>query len=220
MGVAVKLPHAIVLTLAAAGAMSAFTVACGEVSADPVTTSGFTPAFGTDAGLKSTRVPPVQCPSKVQENDPCPRPNGVCEMGASPDPRCNAELVCKSDPTYGLYWSERIAPECPLACPDPSAIVDGAPCDVGAGAGDEVELHCGTPRGTCICTTGRDGAHAHARRWACATPAPGCPAKRPLLGQPCYGPQTCDYGACISKRGRYMFCEDDVWQTEVGPCAD
>lgn len=201
-------------------ALAGWLVGCDEVYADPVT-APFTSSFGgPDASLTSTRVPPVQCPRTVRENGPCPQVGGVCEVGTSPDARCNTLFVCAADRTYGAYWTEQGAGSCKDVCPDPSQIVDGAPCTLAEESGPEGELHCTTPAGSCICTTGRDGAHAHERRWVCTRPAEGCPTKRPLLGQPCIGSLACDYGSCLSKRGSRMFCEDEVWQTEVGTCAD
>src|SRR5262249_20927759 len=98
-------------------------------------------------------------------------------------------------------------------------IIDGASCDLGdAGTGDEAEIQCVTPRGVCACTTGVDGAHAHPRRWVCVPVGSNCPTSRPLLGAPCIGTRSCDYGACDFKRGARMICEDDVWQLEVLPC--
>ncbi len=195
--------------------------ACGEVYADPVTAPLFSPFSGIpDSGLTSRRNPPVACSTSPRgENSPCSQPGSICEYGASPDQKCNTLYVCAADTYYGSYWTEQAPPSCVLSCPDdPSQIVDGAPCDVADAGGDEAELHCTTPVGTCICTTGRDGAHAHARQWVCTKPAEDCPAKRPLLGQPCVGAHSCDYGACESKRGMRMICEDDVWQTEIAQC--
>lgn len=196
--------------------------ACDQVYADPVTapysSSGFAP--GVDAGgLTTTRTPPVQCPATLDENGPCPQVGAKCEIGTSPDPRCNTEFACANDERYGSYWTERTRGTCTDVCPDPSLIVDGAPCEL-TDTAPEAELHCTTPQGPCICTTGRDGAHQHARKWVCTKPETGCPLKRPLYGQPCFGERSCDYGACISKRGTRMFCEDDVWQTELATCAD
>lgn len=192
--------------------------ACDEVYADPVT-APFTSFRGIpDSGLTSSRLVPVPCPERPQENGPCVQPGTVCELGTSPDKRCNTIFVCASDPAFGSYWTEQAAPNCKTACPDPSQIVDGAPCDVGDAGGDEAELHCTTEAATCICTTGRDGAHAHPRKWVCKQPEIGCPLARPMLGKACSGGWSCDYGSCESKRGMRMICEDDVWQTEIAAC--
>ena len=190
-----------------------------EVSADPVTVPPVSPFSGIpDAGLTSTRTRPVACTRIPQENGPCTQVGSICEHGSSPDQQCNAVFVCASDVGSSRnYWTEQSLPRCTLTCPDAAQIVDGAPCDVGDG-GDEAELHCTTPAGTCMCTTGRDGAHAHPRRWVCKQPEAGCPAERPMLGKGCVGNWSCDYGSCESKRGMRMICEDDVWQTEITRC--
>jgi len=205
--------------LASTLSLGGLSFACDEVYADPVTTPTFSPFSGIpDSGLTSTRTRPVACTSAPRENSPCVQPGSICEQGQSPDQRCNTIYVCASDVAYGSYWTEQAPPRCTLECPDPAQIADGAPCDVGDAGGDEAELHCTTAAGTCVCTTGRDGAHAHARKWVCTKPADDCPATRPLLGQPCFGQHSCDYGSCESKRGMRMICEDEVWQTEIAEC--
>jgi len=205
-----------VLTTTALGGLL---FACDEVYADPVT-APFSSFFGTaDSGLTSTRTPPFACTGAPEENSPCIQPNAVCEQGQSPDSKCNTLFVCANDSQFGAYWTEQTAPSCNTICPDPSQIVDGAPCELGDAGGPEAELHCTTSLGTCACTTGRDGTHAHARKWVCTKPAASlCPPSRPMLGQPCSGQRSCDYGSCVSKRGMRMICEDDVWQTEVATC--
>ena len=197
-------------------ALGGFLFACDEVYADPVTApvvSGFSGI--PDSGLTSSRTPPVASRTRPQENGPCSQVGSVCEFGTSPDQQCNTVFACTSDSRYGNYWTEQTVSSCTLVCPDPAQIVDGAPCDVSDAGGDEAELHCATPQGNCICTTGRDGAHAHPRKWVCKKPAEGCPSERPMLGKPCAGSWSCDYGSCESKRGMRMICEDDVWQTEI-----
>lgn len=209
----------LVQALLAGGAV----VACSQVYADPVTS---TVVIGLDAGTFTTpRTPPVPCPRLPSENSPCARVGTVCEYGSSPDPRCNANVVCAAS-SLGQSWTERSEGACAARCPaDPATIVDGAPCDLAALAGPDAgpissddELACATPVGVCACTTGRDGANEHPRRWACARVPPGCPIARPLLGQPCLGSRACDYGACSWKRGMRMICEDDVWQVESASC--
>jgi hypothetical protein len=212
----------LVSTCVVTAALGVLAVACDEVYANPVTTSPPGPFVPDSGGLRVTRTPPIQCPrGEVTVNQTCAQPSGRCEYGGSPDGQCNTIYVCSEDSRYGAYWSEQSAPRCALACPeDPSLIVEGAPCDVADAGGDEAELHCTAAQRTCMCTTGRDGNHAHPRKWVCITPDQDCPAKRPLLGQPCFGSRACDYGACLSKRGMRMICADDVWQTEGEPCAD
>ncbi len=196
-------------------------VACTDLQANPITapyTSAFSGGRGVDAGLTSKRNPPIACPHTIDENSPCPQVGGVCEFGTSADSQCNTVYVCAADPQYGDYWTEQSRGTCGAVCPASSAIVEGAPCDLGD-AGSQDELLCTTPQGTCGCTTGPDGAHAHARMWVCTKPADGCPDQRPLLGQPCVGDIACDYGSCVFKDGWRMICEDEVWQTEEGQCA-
>ena len=205
-------------SLLTASVLGGLLFACDEVYADPVTTAPFVNPF-PDAGLTTTRNPPAPCPQAAQENSPCSQIGAVCEYGTSPDQKCNTLFVCASDARYGSYWTEQTPPKCTGVCPDTSQIVEGAPCDLGdAGSGPEAELHCTTPAGSCACTTGRAGAHAHPRMWVCKRVEGDCPPKRPLLGSACSGARVCDYGACEFKRGSRMLCEDDVWQTEIAQC--
>jgi len=197
--------------------------ACDRVYADPVQPGSAT-SGRTDSGLTSPRLPAVPCPDKETfENSPCVGPGNVCEYGPSPDPSCNPTYVCTSDDTYGLYFREQSRKTCVFTCPkDLKEIVDGAPCDISkygdGGTGDEAEVQCSTPQGTCACTTGPDGAHAHPRRWVCRAAGEGCPIDRPKLGQICVGEHACDYGACAFKRGARMTCQDETWQIEAAPC--
>jgi hypothetical protein len=210
--------------LAASIMTAAACIACDRLYADPVTTSGPTP--GIDSGFITPRTPPVPCPKfDAFENSPCERNAAICEFGHSSDPQCNSIYVCVTDSSYGLYWTEQTPPhDCPYKCPPEEQIVDGAPCDL-APPGDssttpeEAELQCTTARATCACTTGRDAAHSHPRRWVCRPPSsPGCPLPRPLLNQICVGESVCDYGACDFKRGARMVCREDVWQIEEARC--
>ena len=193
--------------------------ACDEVDADPIVLSSSSRGSGIpDSGLTSSRLIPLQCSSSpVRVNSPCSQEQARCEYGVSPDPKCNTLYVCATDNTYGAFWDVETPASCGAECPAPSQIVDGAPCAIDD-AGPEDELHCTTPQGACICTTGHDGAHAHARTWVCMKLDDGCPNQRPLFGQPCVGHAECDYGSCVSKRGERMICADDVWQTELGQC--
>lgn len=194
--------------------------ACDEVYADPVTIPPGPTTFDAGGGATAPRAPPIACNSAPRENGPCPRTGAVCEVGESADPTCNGLFVCVGDSVgRGLSWTEQSRGVCPTCPADPATIVDGAPCDLGdAGAGDEAELQCNTATGVCACTTGPDGAHAHPRRWVCVTAAEDCPKSRPLLGQPCVGDRSCDYGACAFKRGTRMICESEVWQVEGASC--
>jgi hypothetical protein len=200
-------------------AVGALLFACGNVYADPITIP-FSSGFDAGPAATTDRNPPVACTSRPRANAPCPSPGATCEYGTSPDPDCNGSFVCSSS-SYGNYWSEQQRRgACLFQCPDDvTTIVEGAPCDLGdGGVTDDAELHCNTPNGVCACTTGPDGAHAHARQWVCAKPTDDCPRTRPLLGSVCIGDHSCDYGACAFKRGARMICEDDVWQIEVLPC--
>lgn len=210
--------HAALWSAATALALVVSSAACDTVYADPIGAPPYTPPV-PDASLTSSRNPPVECPRTLEENAPCPLVGGVCETGTSSNPTCNTTFVCASDPVYGPYWTEQKRGHCAATCPDPATIVEGAACDLGD-AGADGELLCNAPLGTCGCTIGRDGAHQHARVWVCTKPAEGCPDKRPMLGQPCFGDLTCDYGSCVFANGWRMICADDVWQTEAGQCAD
>jgi hypothetical protein len=182
--------------------------ACGSsVTAAPA------PTASPDAGLTTADVAPAFCPAAggAVENGPCLRPSVVCEYGSSPDPACNTLYACTTDPAYGMYWTEQQHGRCPKC---PAAIADGAPCD------SADELACATAAGTCACTVGPDGAHAHPRRWVCVPTTAGCPSARPLLGQPCAlgADVRCDYGACAFARGTSMRCDRGVWILEEAPC--
>lgn len=195
--------------------------ACDKVYADPITTPFTASTSFFDSGLTSTRLPPTPCPRNVAENAPCSKVSAVCEAGESPDPKCNSTFVCVQD-NYDKYWTEQTPPSCLSTCPAPSAIQDGAPCEIPDAGSNDAELQCPGVASVCACTTGPDGAHSHPRRWVCVRPQDkdnGCiPDKRPLLGQPCVGDHVCNYGACDFKRGTQMICEDDVWQIEVAQC--
>lgn len=199
-------------------------VACDKLYADPIGPPPPATTSRVDAGFVTPPAPAIPCPARpAQENAPCTLSGAICEYGGSPDPGCNGTWVCAADTSSStgralLYWTEQTAPDRCAACPPEAAIVDGAPCGGDAGAADDVELHCTTAAGTCACTTGRDGAHAHARIWVCTKPAEGCPPARPMLGQVCLGERECDYGQCTSKRGTRMVCRDEVWQIEAKPC--
>lgn len=199
-------------------------IGCEKLYADPVAPPSPTTARA-DAGFVTAPTPAIPCPhGAAEENAPCPLRGAICEYGGDPDPGCNGTWACATDTaTSSPYWTEQTAPDtCTRQCPPAAEIVDGAPCALGAfgdgGTGDEEELHCTTETASCACTTGRDGAHAHARIWVCTKPADGCPIARPMLGQVCLGERDCDYGQCTSKRGARMVCRDEVWQIEAKPC--
>jgi hypothetical protein len=223
MGAPVKAVRALVITLGGSVLASAFIVACDQVYADPVV-QPFGSTFGTadaSAGLTSPRTKPIACPRTARENGPCTVVGTTCEYGESADPSCNALFRCTPS-EFGPSWEEaRQGEDCPV-CPGPDAgeIVEGTPCSVPKDGGEapEDELQCATATAICACTTGRDGAHAHSRKWVCKKFEDLCPSKRPLLGQACSGDKVCDYGSCLFKRGSRMLCEDGVWQTEFASC--
>jgi len=217
--------HALV-TVCAVTAITAGLVACDEVYADPILIpSPFFGGSGFDAGpLITPRPAPYACrDERLLENGPCVVVGAQCETGKTSDPRCNATFTCVRDPRYGLYWTETRQPSCQGTCPT-TPIVNGAPCDVDTDATGkmpaEYELQCSSGEQLCGCTTGRDGAHVHERRWVCTTAGDGCPAARPLVGSTCLGDRVCDYGGCTLKRGTGMICDQGVWQVEATPCRD
>jgi hypothetical protein len=108
-------------------------------------------------------------------------------------------------------------------CPDNADIasLDGKPCMLETDAGvvtDADEAVCTMTDGICACTTGRDLASAHPRRWVCIRPNSACPASRPSAGAPCEGLFWCDYGSCAFKRGLAMECKDGIWLTGGASC--
>ncbi|MBX3234459.1 MAG: hypothetical protein KIT84_09380 [Labilithrix sp.] len=210
--------------LASAGLVAAVTTllaACDEVYADPILIPQ--PTFGStfDAGpLTTPRPPPYVCVNeRLHENGPCTVEGATCESGQSSDPDCNSTFTCVVDRGY-RYWTETRRGSCAGTCP--KTIVDGEPCTLtpsdGGVVSDETELQCVADGRLCGCTTGRDGAHAHPRRWVCTTAGDGCPISRPLVGSGCLGDRACDYGGCTLKRGAGMVCSEGVWQVEATEC--
>jgi hypothetical protein len=215
-----------VLSASLALAAAAVAVACGDLYADPIVEEIVEPAAFDAATLDPQNVE-QPCPaSRPSENAPCSPLGMTCEYGTSPDMRCNAILSCA--PYFGVAsWEGRSREVCSRkACPDRSvAELDGTPCTLPEGdpdAGpprDADELVCSVEGGTCACTTGRDGAHAHERRWSCVKPSGDCPVHRPLAGQACGAPRWCDYGSCAFKRGLRMECAGGVWLTGGASCS-
>ncbi len=200
-------------------------VACGDIYADPAGDIQPVPRPIFDGGVFPSDVP-TSCPAKrPTENSPCTHPGSSCEYGSSPDIACNATLGCIGDSLSGqAFWDRRTTGACPIdQCPGEDAgSIDGKPCNVpfsDAGPpGFADELLCQTLDGLCACTTGRDGAHAHERRWVCVKPILQCPTDRPLAGHPCPGNLWCDYGSCKFKHGVLMQCRDGVWLTGGATC--
>lgn len=219
--------------------VAAALVAAGcNVYADPVddgSASGNVPGPSASALVSNddagTAPTPVFCPPERPVDDTqCSIQGSVCEYGETPDVTCNPRVECQSSPigaTGALppAWST----DAPIGgcvahtCPDTfAAITNGSPCDAPTDAGDGAEYLCGYPEGVCGCSTGPDGAHAHARRWDCAPPPTSpCPSARPHIGQPCDfsgAGVTCDYGSCIWKHGTAMRCDGQSWQATEVPC--
>jgi hypothetical protein len=189
--------------------------ACGDVYADPggVPSGNDLPIPSIDA-VTSRPGPFTMCPSgRPRENTACTSLD-ACEYGSSSDRACNDVLACN-----GSTWTRRPSEDCfAYACPPPTSVaaLDGQPCSLGedAGASDSDEAVCDVSDGVCACTTGRDGAHAHPRRWVCARPTTrDCQLPRPRAGEPCAGQIWCDYGSCLFKRGTVMECLNNAWVT-------
>ncbi len=174
----------------------------------------------------------VLCPpARPLDNAQCERAGSVCEYGETPDVTCNPRIECVADTTMTTNGGSPLAPAwitdptiggCIVhTCPGTFAeITTGGSCSSGADAGDAAEYLCGYPEGLCGCSTGPDGAHAHARRWDCAQrPHLLCPAERPHIGQACASDGvTCDYGSCIFKHGTAVHCDSKTWQATEVPC--
>ena len=206
----------------------AFGAACGDVYAEPG--AGPPPesaVFQSDASAVFPRELPSSCPAqRPQVNAPCSVPGSTCEYGASPDMQCNRVFACVAG-VGGNAWLERPSDRClARACPKEPAdtlTLDGRPCDLGdADAGaitDADEVVCPMSNGICACTTGPDGAHAHARQWVCVRPTTAdCRARRPRAGEACSGDLWCDYGSCKFKRGVLMQCTSGIWLTGGASC--
>lgn len=188
----------------------------------PKATGAALPAAATTATSKATPPPArddFRCPSTAPNpKSDCDSTNAVCEFGASAMPECNSVMDCQTDGTFSA-WRARPMPACETrTCPSPEALatLDGLPCDLGSpdgGTSASDELLCQGLEGVCACTTGRDAAHAHDRRWVCTRAIAPCPSRRPNIGQPCTTAMLCDYGGCTSKRGLRMSCTEGKWLT-------
>ncbi|MBX3222669.1 MAG: hypothetical protein KF795_19270 [Labilithrix sp.] len=204
----------------------ALVAACGDVYADPDPDLA-APAFdagATEAGVFFPGDMRPDCPAtRPRENSTCPIVGTTCEYGTSADRQCNTVLVCEGS-MLGGGWAARPNDSCFAAvCPSGAevATLDGKPCALDADGGpvtDNDEAVCNMTDGTCACTTGRDGATRHDRRWVCVRPVSDCPPSRPRQGEPCNGGLWCDYGSCTSKRGAVMECTSGVWLTGGAPC--
>jgi hypothetical protein len=199
---------------------------CGDVYADPQPETTTIPAEDEDAATPMAEAPPMACPpSRPRENSTCAVPGSVCEYGTSADQECNTILVCRGVLPES-YWEALPSSSCRKhVCPTDAnvASLDGKPCALEQGADaepitDADEAVCNMSDGVCACTTGRDGATAHERKWICVKPVTSCPPNRPLAGQACRGNSWCDYGSCSSKRGLLMECIGSIWRMGGATC--
>ncbi len=214
--------------------LAVLAAACGDLYSDPATGptdlapsiegSPSGPSFRLDASPVTPRETASSCSTiRGVEGDFCNSVGSTCEYGSSPDQRCNTTLTCAPD-SSGNTWIARPSLLCPsYECPrGASAPVDGAPCSVPAEDGgtpsDADELVCPMNDGVCACTTGIDPAHAHARTWVCVKPSGTCPVTRPLVGEVCDQPRTCDYGSCAFKQGMRMECTGLAWASASASC--
>jgi hypothetical protein len=203
-------------------------VACGDIYVDPdgVPVASST-KIATDSGSFEDEAITICPPNRPRENSACQAVGSACEYGGSADRECNGVLVCRGAESQS-YWDRQGNGRCSLnTCPKGIDMIalNGQPCALDEADGgpttDIDEAVCNVGDGICACTTGRDGAHAHPRRWVCVRPIfSSCPAARPLAGQPCAGGLWCDYGSCQFKRGVVMECKNDVWVISGGgtPC--
>ena len=221
--------------LAALASLVVLAAACGDLYSDPVagptefppsiegSPSG--PAIALDAGSASARESSPSCPAtRGVEGAFCSSVGTTCEYGSSPDQRCNTTLTCAPDVSAANSWVARPSVLCPsYECPrGPSAPIAGTPCSLPSEDGgtptDADELVCPMSDGICACTTGTDPAHAHARVWVCVKPPAACPLTRPLVGDVCDQPRTCDYGSCAFKQGMKMECTGIAWASASASC--
>lgn len=203
--------------------------ACGDIYADPIEESPTSPRFGIEPPPApsvdpTTNGPSLPCPDTPIEGAACGVSGLTCEYGASPDPMCNTTVSCIALTNRSGTWTARPSKLCPTYdCPRGSiGNLDGTPCDLprsdAGGPSDADELACPMDDGICACTTGRDAAHAHPRRWVCVLPRPTCPVVRPLTGQSCVSTRVCDYGSCVLKHGVQMSCNGTVWTSGGAAC--
>ena len=204
--------------------------ACGDVYADPdppEDTMVDAAVAIQDAGPSSPVFPSdtlPRCPqTRPRENSGCAQPGSVCEYGPSADSECNTTVACEGA-AFSAAWAPRPHDGCfSNVCPESGDVstLDGKPCQLDADGGaitDADEAVCNMTDGVCACTTGRDGATTHERRWVCVKPLSVCPPNRPLLGRACSGSLWCDYGSCAFKRGLVMECIEGLWLTGGATC--
>ena len=167
------------------------------------------------------------CESIVSSNERHGRSTAPCcalrEYGSSADPECNMTLACEGS-QFEAAWAPRPRGTCfSDICPESGDVgsLDGKPCALESDSSaitDADEAVCNMADGVCACTTGRDGASWHERRWSCVKPISVCPPNRPVLGSACTGTLWCDYGSCAFKRGSVMECVQGIWLTGGATC--
>lgn len=133
---------------------------------------------GTDDGRDGAGG---RCPSA---GTPCAEGGQLCEEGESPNPICNATVICLDGRWVTLSSArcrpvESTAPDCPGSVP-------------------AVDSDCAVS-GRCLFPTTPDGGSAFCRcqlgHWECERAT--CPLPRPNLGAPCSTEgKRCDYGRC------------------------
>jgi hypothetical protein len=205
-------------------------VGCSTTYADPIDIGSAQPTDlpgGVNAGPGTAlTADDLFCTHKRPlENAQCSFPGSACEYGGSPDLTCNLIVDCLDLGNGEAQWTTRPSnPQCiPHDCPQSFGdIASGSPCEIdidGAPAGDAAEYLCAYPEGLCGCTTGVDGAHAHAREWECKSGQTFlCPAERPAIGTACGGGAVCDYGSCLFKHGTAVRCDGNHWVTTEVDC--
>lgn len=133
---------------------------------------------------------------------PCSVPNEFCEDGDSPNPLCNATVICGSDSRWTMLPRDKCRPvvsttsDCPATVP----AVD-SPCDV---------------EKRCLFSSSKSGGAAFCQcqsgRWECERAT--CPLPRPLIGSACSTEgDRCDFGRCDSLWGFWLIevCRAGRW---------
>jgi hypothetical protein len=226
-----RVAHAAITSIFGCAASLVFMTACGDVYADPDPEVPLPTTSVADGGVIVTDAPAVfpqdslpLCPkTRPRENSSCPLPGSTCEYGSSADSECNTTLACEGS-QFEAAWAPRPRGTCfSDVCPESGdvASLDGKPCALESDSSaitDADEAVCNMTDGVCACTTGRDGASRHERRWTCVRPISVCPPNRPVLGSACEGTLWCDYGSCAFKRGAVMECVQGLWLTGGATC--
>lgn len=210
------------------GALGAL-AACNSVSAS-FGSSGIDAVGGAGPSAGGVATPPPEPP---RESADCPREEPLvgascalemtCDYGNAADPACDELAVC----TQGLWKRSAPSSDC-RTCPDTfDGIAPGAPCTTSA---DRPHV-CSYYEGTCGCVPDADGgadassdaggdaaAPDVSGHWACTRPADGCPARRPIAGNPCVTQMHCDYGSCLFGAPLAFECTAAFWQRVDEAC--